>query len=142
MFLDMIDEQYKKDQERAWKGKKGFGKGQKRVGNRARTALEQDQERVLKGTKIGFKRYKNEISPNSRICKGEEWPHSLFLHFSSRFFSVPPLFSPVFHDLGQKQEKKCQQMEERERKEKFSFLFFSRSRFLPFLSKHISSWKG
>ena len=36
--------------------------------------------------------------------------------------------------------KVCQKMEERERKEKRSFSFLSHSCFLPFLSKHISSW--
>ena len=81
----MIGEQYKKGQERVWKG--------------AKTALERGQKRVLNGIKNG-------ILPNSRIWKGEERSRGLFPHLSGRFFAVPPLFSPVFHDFGQKGEKK------------------------------------
>ena len=69
-----------------------------------------------------------------------ERPFFAVPHLSCRFLAVPPRFSPVFHDFGQKQEKNgCPKMEERERKERVSFPFLSRSRFFPFRSAHMSS---
>ena len=81
---------------------------------------------------------KKGISPNSSIQKGQEWPRGLFLDLSCLFFTVPPLSSLVFLDFGEKREEGCQNLEEQERKEKHSFLFLSRSHFLPFFSSHIS----
>ena len=78
-----------------------------------------------------FKQYKKRNLPKFENPKWQEQPHGLFQDLSSRFFTVPPLFSPVFHDFGQKGEKSAKKMEERERKEKRSFPFLSRSRFLP-----------
>ena len=61
--------------------------------------LEPGQKRVLNGIKNG-------ISPNSKIWNGKERPFFTVPHLSSRFLAVPPFFSPVFHDFGQKREKK------------------------------------
>ena len=51
-----------------------------------------------------------------------------------------PFFTRFFTILAKNEEKKgCQNLEERERKEKRSFPFLSRSLFLPFLSRHTSA---
>ena len=88
VHLDMIAKQYKN----------GKRKGQKQHWNGVKNGLEQGQKRVLNGIKNG-------ISSNSRIWNGEEWPFFAVPHLSSRFLAVPPLFSHVFHDFGQKWEK-------------------------------------
>ena len=61
--------------------------------------LERGQKRVLNGIKIG-------ISPDSTIWNGVERPFFAIPHLSSLFFTVSSLFSPVFDDFRQKQEKK------------------------------------
>ena len=90
--LDMIAKQYKNGtrtgKERCKNGKKKQGK--KRVGT---------------GSKTGLKRQKNGISPNSTIWNSVERPFFAVPHLSCRFLAVPPRFSPVFHDFGQKREK-------------------------------------
>ena len=54
-----------------------------------------------------------------------ERPFFAVPHLSCRFLAVPPRFSPVFHDFGQKRKKNgCPKMEEPERKERVPFPFF------------------
>ena len=102
--------------------------------------MERGKKRVGTGSKTGFKRQKNGISPNSTIWNGVERPFLAVPHLSCRFLAVPLRFSPIFHDFGQKREKNgCPKMEERERKERVPFPFLSRSRFFPFLAWHISN---
>ena len=118
VHLDMIAKQYKN----------GKRKGQERVFNGVKNGLERGPKRVLNGKKNG-------ISPNSTIWNGVEQPFFAVPHLSCRFLAVPPRFSPVFHDFGQKREKNgCPKMEERERKERVPFPFLSRSCFFPFLA--------
>ena len=101
--------------------------------NRVKNGLERGQKWVLNGQKNG-------ISPNSTIWNGVERPFFAVPHLSCRFLAIPPRFSPVFHDFGQKREKNgCPKMEERERKERVPFPFLSRSHFFPILAWHISS---
>ena len=116
--------------------------GQEREKKGARTGKKRGRKRVGTGSETGFKRQKNGISPNSTIWNGVERPFLAVPHLSCRFLAVPPRFSPAFHDFGQKREKNgCPKMEERERKERVSFLFLSRFPFFPFLAWHISNWK-
>ena len=124
--LDMIAKQYKNGTRMGKeRGKNGKKRGKKRVGT---------------GSEMGLKRQKNGISPNSTIWNGVERPFFTVPHLSYRFLAVPPRFSPVFHDFGQKREKNvCPKMEERERKERIPFPFLSRSHFFSFLAWHISS---
>ena len=71
-----IGKQYKKDQERVWKG--------------ARMALERSQERVLKGAKTGFKRYKERnLAKFENLERGRKALRPLSTSFQ-------PFFSP-FH---------------------------------------------
>ena len=107
----MIGKQYKKDQEREKKG--------------ARTGLESDQEWVWKEGKTGFERYKKwNLARFEHLerAKTAPWPLSRFLlpflHRSAPFFTR-------FHNFSQKWEKRCQNLEERQRKEKRAFLFLS-----------------
>ena len=101
------------------RGKNGKRNGQERHWNGVKNGLERGQKRVFNGIKNG-------ISPKSRVGNGEEWPFFAVPHLSSRFLAVPPLFSPVFHDFGQKGEKKGAQ-KWRNGKGKNAFL----SRFFP-----------
>ena len=124
--LDMIAKQYKNgtrtEKER---GKNGKKRGKKRVGT---------------GSETGFKRQKKGISPNSTIWNGVERPFFAVPHLSCPFLPVPPRFSPLFCDFGQKREKNgCPKMEERKRKERVPFPFLSCSHFFPCLAWHISS---
>ena len=90
--LDMIAKHYKNGTRTGKeRGKNGKKRGKKRVGT---------------GAETGFKRQKTGISPNSRIWNGEERLFFAVPHLSCLFLAVPPLFSPVFHNFGQKQEKK------------------------------------
>ena len=50
-------------------------------------ALERGQERVLKGAKTGFKRYKKRnLAKFENLEKGKNGPCNLFPHLSSLFF--------------------------------------------------------
>ena len=132
--LDMIAKQYRNGTRTGKeRGKNGKKTGQKTGWNGVKNGLKRGLKRVLNGKKNG-------ISPNSTIWNGEERPFFAVPHLSCRFWAVPPRFSPVFHDFGQKREKNgCPKMEERERKERVSFPFLSRSRFFPFRSAHMST---
>ena len=89
----MIAKQYKNGARTGVeRGKNGFGTG-------SRTGLERGQKLVFNGNKNG-------ISPNSTIWNDVERLFFVVPHLSSLFFSVPTLFSPVFDDFRQKQEKK------------------------------------
>ena len=90
--LDMIAKQYKN----------GTRTGKERGKNRKKWG----KKWVGTGSETGFKRQKNEISPNSTVWNGMERPFFAVPHLSYRFLAVPPRFSPVFHDFGQKREKK------------------------------------
>ena len=86
-ILIWIDEQYMKGQERVWKGKKWVWK-------RARTALERGQEQVLKGEKMGSKRYtKRNLAKSKNLERGRmaPWPLSTsfqpFFRCSASFFT-------------------------------------------------------
>ena len=106
----------------------------------AKTGLERGQERVWKGVKTGFK--KNGIKTESRQIRqfGTAWNgRSSLFHIFPAFFRRSTLFLSVFDDFTKHGKKGRQKMEERERKEKRSFQFLSRSRFFPFLSRHISN---
>ena len=111
--LDMIAKQYRNGtrtgKERGKNGKK----------NGVKNGLERGPKRVLNGKKNG-------ISPNSTIWNGVERPFFAVPHLSCRFLAVPPRFSPVFHDFGQKREKTGAQ-KWRNGKGKNAFL----SRFFP-----------
>ena len=74
-------------------------KGARTGKNWVKKGLERGPKRVLNGNKNG-------ISPNSTIWNGVERPFFAVPHLSCRFLAVPPRFSPVFHDFGQKREKK------------------------------------
>ena len=134
--LDMIAKQYKN----------GKRKGQEQEKKGVKTGLERGKKGVGMGAKTGFKRYKKrnlakfenlERRRTAALCCSTSFQP--FFGLSSRFLAVPPLFSPVFHDFGQKREKNgCPKMEERERKERVPFPFLSRSHFFPFLAWHIS----
>ena len=73
-------------------------KGQEREKNGVKNGLERGLKRVLNGKKNG-------ISPNSTIWNGLERLFFAVPHLSCRFLAVPPRFSPVFHDFGQKRKK-------------------------------------
>ena len=105
-------------------GKKRVGTGKKRVGT--------GQKLVLNGKKTG-------ISPNSTIWNGVERPFFAVPHLSTVFFAVPALFHTVLDDFRQKREKKVVKNGGTGKEETRSFQFLSRSRFLPFLSTHIST---
>ena len=74
--------------------------------------------------------------------KNKMAPRPLFRYFLPFFPPFCPFFTR-FSRFGPKTGKKgCQNLEEWGRKGKRSFLFLSRSRFLPFLSWHISTLKA
>ena len=130
----MIAKQYKNETRMGKeRGKNGKRKGQEWHWNGVKNGLEWGQKWVLNGIKNG-------ISPNSRIWNGEERLFFAVPHLSSRFLAVPPLFSCVFHDFGQKREKKRVPKNGGTGKERTrSFPVSFRSHFLPFLSWHIST---
>ena len=109
----------------------GKERGQEREKNGARRALERGQEWVLNGIING-------ISPDSTIWNGVERPFFAVSHLSSRFFAVPPLFSPVFHDCSKKGEKRVPKNGGMGKERKaffpvpFPFLFCT----FPFLAHH------
>ena len=69
--------------------------------------------------------------------KGQEQPHGLFPDLSCLFPLFRPFLHPFFTILVKNRKKSCQNLEERETKEKHSFPFLSLSYFLPFLSSHM-----
>ena len=126
----MIAKQYNKGTRTGVeRGKNGFGTGSITGWKRVKTGLERGQKWVLNGIING-------ISPDSTIWNGVEWPFFAVPHFSSLFFAVPPLFSPVFDDFFQKGEKKVVK-KWRNGKGKKSVLsnFFPVPLFFPFLSQ-------
>ena len=107
----------RKGQEQVWKGfKNGFGKGQKRVLS-------------------GIKKQSRQIR---EYRKGENSPAASFHIFPSLFPPSRPFFHPFSTILAKKGKKRCQKIEERERKRKaffpVSFLF----PFFIFPSRHTS----
>ena len=122
---------------KAWNG---FGKGQKRVWKGAKTGLERGQKRVLKGAKTGFKRHnKRNLAKFGNLERARTAPRPLSTSFQPFFHRSTPFFTRFSRFWPKTGKKGCQKLEERERKETASFPFLSRSRFFPFLSRHISS---
>ena len=100
VHLDMIAKQYKKGTRMGVeRGKTGLERGQEWVWKGVKMGLERGQKLVLNGIKNG-------ISPDSTIWNGVQVPFFAVPHLSSLFFVVPALFSPVFDNFRQKQEKR------------------------------------
>ena len=90
--LDLIAKQYKKGT------RTGKGRGKNGIGTGSRTGFKRE--------KMGFKQYK---SPNLAKFENLEWRRTAVLRCSTSFqpvFWPFRLFSPFFHDFGQKREKR------------------------------------
>ena len=76
------------------------------VQERPGMVLERDKNGIGTGPRTGFKRYKKwNLTKFENLERGRTTPRPLSTSFQL-FVAVPPLFSPVFHDFGQKRDKR------------------------------------
>ena len=130
----MIAKQYKQGTKTSLeRGKNGFRKG-------SRTGLERGKNGVGTGAKPSFKRHKKWNL--ARFENLERRGRGFFAvpHLSSFFSPLHPFFHPFLTIFAKNGKKGCQNMEERERKEKRSFQFLSHSQFsLYFLGTSLTT---